>query len=205
MANTYNAEVVKYFRRKTSGGFNEPITYLGAEQRFVGALRNSSVNNLEEQFILGTDTYTEKYTDKNGNQVIETSYHINDSTHTLTDYYKIISVIYKDGSANEDFYFDNEIVKLPNNPSEVLFGDGTPAHPDLNEVYSEKDTVFIFENDKVKIYPSSFTVIRRDELHYISNGGDKDLLVLTKITGRNYLDDGAREVIRESIINHIAP
>lgn len=205
MASIYNAEVVKYFRRKSSSGFNEPITYLGAEQRFVGALRNSGVNNLEEQFILGTDTYTETYTDTNGNQVIETSYHINDSTHALTDYYKIISVIYKNGSANEDFYFDNEIVKLPDDPTEVLFGDGTTAYPNLNEVYGEKATTFIFDSNEVKIYPSSYTVIRKDELHYISNNGTNDLLVLTKTTGRKYLDDGAREVVRENITNHIAP
>ena len=70
-----NAEVVRFFRRKSSTGYDSP-TYLGAEQRFVGALRNSGVNNLEEQYILGTDTYTEKYTDSDGNSVVEVSYHI---------------------------------------------------------------------------------------------------------------------------------
>ena len=76
-----NAEVVRFFRRKSSTGYDSP-TYLGAEQRFVGALRNSGVNNLEEQYILGTDTYTEKYTDSDGNSVVEVSYHINDSAHS---------------------------------------------------------------------------------------------------------------------------
>ena len=56
----------------------------------------------------------------------------------------------------------------------------------------------------MKIYPSSYTTIKKEELHYISNNGATDLLVLTKITGRKYEDDGKREIIRESITNHIA-
>ena len=93
MATGHEAEVIRYLRRKSSSGFESP-TYLGAEQRFVGALRNSSVNNLEEQYILGTDTYIETYVDAQGNKIVETSYHINDAIHSLTDYYKIISTTY---------------------------------------------------------------------------------------------------------------
>ena len=56
----------------------------------------------------------------------------------------------------------------------------------------------------MKIYPSSYTIIKKEELHYISNNGATDLLVLTKIIGKRYEDDGKREIIRESITNHIA-
>ena len=76
MATGHEAEVIRYLKRKSSSGFESP-TYLGAEQRFVSALRNSSVNNLEEQYILGTDTYIETYVDAQGNKIVETSYHIN--------------------------------------------------------------------------------------------------------------------------------
>ena len=201
MATGHEAEVIRYLRRKSSSGFESP-TYLGAEQRFVSALRNSSVNNLEEQYILGTDTYSETYIDEQGNKIVETSYHINDTMHSVTDYYKIISTTYTNGIINEDFFFDNDSLKLPNDS--VLFGDGSTSYPNENELYGESNKIFAIDNSEMKIYPSSYTTIKKEELHYISNNGATDLLVLTKIIGKRYEDDGKREIIRESITNHIA-
>ena len=201
MATGHEAEVIRYLRRKSSSGFESP-TYLGAEQRFVSALRNSSVNNLEEQYILGTDTYSETYVDEQGNKIVETSYHINDTMHSVTDYYKIISTTYTNGIINEDFFFDNDSLKLPNDS--VLFGDGSTSYPNENELYGESNKIFAIDNSEMKIYPSSYTTIKKEELHYISNNGATDLLVLTKITGKRYEDNGKREIIRESITNHIA-
>ena len=201
MATGHEAEVIRYLRRKSSSGFESP-TYLGAEQRFVSALRNSNVNNLEEQYILGTDTYSETYVDEHGNKIVETSYHINDAIHSLTDYYKIISTTYTNEIINEDFFFDNNSLKLPNDS--VLFGDGLTSHPNENELYGESNKIFAIDNSEMKIYPSSYTTIKKEELHYISNNGATDLLVLTKTTGKRYGDDGKREIIIESITNHIA-
>ena len=201
MATGHEAEVIRYLRRKSSSGFESP-TYLGAEQRFVSALRNSSVNNLEEQYILGTDTYSETYVDEQGNKIVETSYHINDTMHSVTDYYKIISTTYANGIINGDFFFDNDSLKLPNDS--VLFGDGSTSYPNENELYGESNKIFAIDNSEMKIYPSSYTTIKKEELHYISNNGATDLLVLTKTTGKRYEDDGKREIIRESITNHIA-
>lgn len=203
MATGHEAEVIRYLRRKSSSGFESP-TYLGAEQRFVSALRNSSVNNLEEQYILGTDTYSETYIDEQGNKIVETSYHINDTMHSVTDYYKIISTTYTNGIINEDFFFDNDSLKLPNDSQVVLFGDGSTSHPNENELYGENNKIFAIDNSEMKIYPSSYTTIKKEELHYISNNGATDLLVLTKTTGKRYEDDGKREIIIESITNHIA-
>ena len=202
MATEHEAEVIRYLRRKSSSGFESP-TYLGAEQRFVGALRNSNVNNLEEQYILGTDTYSETYVDEQGNKIVETSYHINDTMHSVTDYYKIISTTYTNGIVNEDFFFDNDSLKLPNDSQVVLFGDGSTSYPNENELYGESNKTFAIDNSEMKIYPSSYTTIKKEELHYISNNGATDLLVLTKITGKRYEDDGKREIIRESITNHL--
>ena len=208
-----NMEVVKFFRRKTNNGYDAP-TYLGAEQRFVSGLRNSSVNNLEEQFLIGTDTYTEKYIDKDGNKVIETSYKINDGSQVNKGYYKIISIIYETGTENIDFFFDNDEVKFPRRDDEVTFGiAGNAKYPDVNALYGnigtdmsavppKKIETLTFEDNDLKIFPSSFTIIKKDELHFIN--GANDLLVLTKTTERKYADNGTREVIRESIINHIA-
>ena len=203
MATGHEAEVIRYLRRKSSSGFESP-TYLGAEQRFVGALRNSSVNNLEEQYILGTDTYSETYVDEQGNKIIETSYHINDTMHSVTDYYKIISITYSNGTINGDFFFDNNSLKLPNDSQVVLFGDGSTLYPNENELYGESNKTFAIDNNEMKIYSSSDTTIKKEELHYISNNGATDLLVLTKIIDKKYEDDGKREIIKESITNHIA-
>nr|DAD62365.1 MAG TPA: hypothetical protein [Caudoviricetes sp.] len=200
----FDTNVIKYIKQKSSSGFNQSPTYLGAEQRFVGALRNSGVNNLEEQYILGTDTYTERYIDSNGNRVEEISYHINDTQHSISDYYKVISIDYKDGVMNEDFYFSEHTLRLPADSGIAVFGTGTTPFLDRETLYGEDNVVFSFgEGNSLKIFPSTFTVIQKHELHYIKNNGATDVLVLTKIVGRRYIDDGKREVMRESIINHI--
>ena len=170
-------EVMRYFRRKSENGFDEPITYISAEQRFVTPLKNSGDNNLEEQFILGTDTYTETYVDSNGNLKIETSYHVNSDDHNnLTDYYKVVSTIYKD-YMKKDVYFNSSDINLLNREKEV-----DPVDP----------TVFV--------------TTRVDQLFYVTeeNGVFVDTPILTKTTERKYTHNGAREVVRESITNHLA-
>lgn len=199
---TATAEVVKYLRRKSSSGF-EPITYLGTEQRFVGALRNSGINNLEEQYIIGTDTYTVKYTDDNGNQVTETSYHINDVTHSMTDYYKLISTVYKTSTADENFFFEGTVLTLPSDNTEVMYGDGSDNFPDTSAVYGVNDSTFVEEKERWTIYPSSYVILQKDELHYISGNGAVDTLVLTKTTEQEVNSAAGKEITRESIVNHL--
>lgn len=170
-------EVMRYLRRKSENGFDEPITYIGAEQRFVTPLKNSGDNSLEEQLILGTDTYTETYVDSNGNLKIETSYHVNSDEHNnLSDYYKVVSTIYKD-YMKKDVYFDTSDINLLNREKEV-----DPVDP----------TVFV--------------TTRIDQLYYVTeeSGVFTDTLILTKTTERKYTNNGAREVVRESITNHLA-
>ena len=111
-------------------------------------------------------------------------------------------------------FFDDGTIHFPNEPDEVIFGDsGTALYPDEDTLYGnigtdpsaippKKIETLIIDNNDLKIHPSSYTIIKKDELHFIS--GTTDILVLEKLTGKKYLDDGAREVIRESIINHIS-
>ena len=83
-----SSEVIKFLRRKTITGFDEPISYLGAEQRFVGPLRNSNNNNLEEQFLIGSDCYTESYIDPDtGDTIIKKEYHTNNAVNPVNYYY----------------------------------------------------------------------------------------------------------------------
>lgn len=196
-------EVIRYLRKKSSEGFTEPITYLGAEQRFVNALRNSGVNNLEEQYIIGTDTYTESYLDDDGNSVVEKSFHINDAAHSITDYYKLVTVTYKDGQENKDFYFDENQVSLPNDKKEVTYGTGDDPYEDKSELYCVNGKTFVREGSNLKIYPSTYTLIRTEDLYYIKDNGDTVIHVSQKSVGKRYTDNGTKEVIRESIKNYL--
>ena len=203
MANDYTAEVLRYLRRKDSSGF-EPITWLGSEQRFVGALRNSGVNNLEEQYVLGTDTYTVSYTDSEGNDIIEKSYCVtpSGSLDGVTNYYKVITTIYNDGDPDAEYKFDGEALEFENTSNDVTFGDGSTEYPNLESLYLLNNETFEFFNDSFRInLPSS--VARKDELYFIQSDGNP-MLVLTKLTGIGYTSDG-KKVVREQIINAINP
>ena len=204
MANDYTAEVLRYIRRKGASGF-EPVTWLGSEQRFVGALRNSGINNLEEQYVLGTDTYTVTYKDENNNDIIEKSYCVTPSNTTegVTDYYKVITTIYENPDPKEDYKFEGESLVFSNEMNDVVFGDGSSDYPSLKTLYLLNDDTFKFINSTLDIVPSTFTTIRKDELYYIQTDGTP-LLVLTKLTGERLPRDG-KKIIREQIINAIRP
>ena len=205
MANNYTAEVLRYLRRKGSTPFDEPITWLGAEQRFVGALRNSTVNNLEEQYVLGTDTYTVTYEDLDGNIIIEKSFCVtNADLADASDYYKVITTIYNSESIkNDDYKFEGDGLYFANTNVDTVFGDGTLDYPDITAVYCLDPKTFAFDNEDFNISPSTFTVTRKDELYFVKQN-EPDLLVLTKLTGFKYQIDG-KKVVREQIINALNP
>ena len=195
----YTSEVMKYIRRKTSTGFDEPVTYLGAEQRFVGGLRNSNVNNLEEQYVSGTDTITEIYKDADDNTIIEKSFHVDGST---SDYYKLVTTKYT-GVAGSQFYFSGVEFVMPNDPTIDAFGDGSPDFPDTETLYLVDGNTFEFDEEILKIQPTNFDLIQKDELYFIKDNGNTELHVLTKLTGRKYTENGHREIIKESITNYL--
>ena len=205
MANDYTAEVLRYIRRKGASGF-EPVTWLGSEQRFVGALRNSGINNLEEQYVLGTDTYTVTYKDENDNDIIEKSYCVtpSNSLEGVTDYYKVISTIYNNPDPNEDYKFEGDSLVFSNKMNDVAFGDGSSDYPSLESLYLLNNSTFKFIGDTLDIVPSTFTTIRKDELYYIQSDGT-ELLVLTKLTGEIFSRSDNKKIVREKIINAIHP
>lgn len=194
------AEVVRYLRRKSNGGFNEPITYLGTEERFVSPLKNSNLNNLEEQYLMGTDTHIEKYVDEEGNGIIERSFR---ASGNLNEYYKLNTIIYKVGLENEDFFFDDRQLKLPNDDSLVLFGDGSEEFAYKESLYGIDYDAFKIVDGEFRIVPTTNTQIRKDTLYYVKEG-QPDTLVLEKTTNKQFVDGGSREIIKESIVNHLA-
>lgn len=204
-SNEYTADVVRYFRRKGMSGFTEPITFLGSEQRYVTALRNSGVNNLEEQYILGTDTYTEVYTDKDDNIIVEKSFHINSNNNSVyTDYYKVKTTVYKDNIQDKDFYFNGDTMMMPDDINTIIFGNGSVSYPDLDTLYGIDSSIFNFNGDTFSVYPSNFITVRKDELFFITNNGATIKPVLTKTISKKYIRDGAKVVFKEDIVNHLA-
>lgn len=205
MANEYTAEVVRYLRRKNSSGY-DPITYLGAEQRFVSGLRNSNVNNLEEQYIAGTDTYTEEYEDSQGNQIIVKSFcKTGTSPADASNYYKLVTTKYASALANTDYFFDGATFVMPHDDTQVVFGDGTTAHPSLTTVYGENRNIFnITASGEMDIYPPSLSTLQEDKLYFVTTGSS-EVLVLTKTTGVKFVTEGgiSKRIIKESVVNNL--
>ena len=206
MPNQYESDVVRFFRRKGASGFTEPITFLGAEQRFVNSLRNSGTNNLEEQYILGTDTYTEVYTDEHENIIVEKSFHIN-SNDTPSNYYKVKTTVYKEGTEpGRDFYFSGNQLLIPDNINKIIFGNGTIQYPDLDTLYGVDNSIFNFNDDEFLIYLSDYITVRTDELFFIINNGATVKPVLTKTIYKKYEkdeNDNVKIIYKEDITNHL--
>lgn len=211
MAGTYTGEVIKYFRRKDSTGGFEPISWIGSEQRFVSALRNSNINNLEEQFVLGTDSYTITYDDNDGNHVIEKSFCITDFDDTTgdtdiadrTEYYKVISTFYRSPDEHTDYRFDGNAVVFSNRFNDVAFGDGS-TYPDTDSLYLLDSDTFKWGDDSLRIDPICYYDSQKDELYFIKQG-EPDLLVLTKFTTRKVGRDGQVAWTRDHIENALNP
>jgi hypothetical protein len=80
--------VIKKIKTKNNDSFSSTM-YLGAEQRFVGALRgNTGVDNLEEQYIIGVDCITwEKWSGTDHKHTITKEFRNGEQS---TDYYKLV-------------------------------------------------------------------------------------------------------------------
>lgn len=205
-------QVIRYLRRKGSSGFTEPISWLGAEQRFVGALRNSAVNNLEEQYAVGTDSYTEMYEDAQGNYIIEKSFCITDidaseevDIQDRTEYYKLITTIYKNTGGVGNYYFEGDDTVFANSVEDAIFGDGSIDYPDEEMLYLINDEIFEWDsNNDLQIHASSgFLNSRKDELYFIKKN-ETPQLILTKYTTKKY-DDNGKLIVRKKVVNALNP
>ena len=90
------SQVIKKICAKSEEGFSSPI-YLGAEQRFIDALRGTNIHNLEEQYIIGVDCITTEYwqiSDKGEEHIIEKMF--SDGAQSNSKYYKLVITEYLD-------------------------------------------------------------------------------------------------------------
>lgn len=124
-----SANILKYLKRKKSGAYDAPV-YIGAEQRFVGAVRGTSNNNLEEQSILGLDCITTSYWDKT---VFIEKKEFHNGTKT-NEFYILESKIYNaapdagfvEGSvqfSTDSIYFENEYIVANADANASFIGD----------------------------------------------------------------------------------
>lgn len=208
------AKVIRYLRRKGSNGF-ENVTWLGSEQRFVASLRNSSNNNLEEQYLLGTDTYTIEYEGEDSEldpatqtvitypaYITEKYFCImpeNDPLDNEEHYYKLITYKYKNAiTPSSGYYFGIDTAFFPDKPAEVLIGDGSPEHPDTEMLYCETPVVFGQYASELQIFPDYSSRIQKDELWWVGAQGTMDTLISTKKTYVKY-DSSDRKITQEVI------
>lgn len=186
------ADIIKRLKAKGDDGF----TYLGAEQRFVGALRNGGINNLEEQYILGVNTYTISYTNEKGESITEKSF-CQDPNETETQkagFYKLITTI-EENALIRDFYFeDNSFIASKKSSFE--------------EGVLKLESVGIIEDGSAVINFSSFADIssvnletKKEELQFIKIGSTGELITADlwiKTTTLSW-DENGREITKEVI------
>lgn len=179
----YEATVAKYFREKDDNGYTKSPTYFGAEQRFVGALRNSNSNNLEEQFLLGTDAMITAWEDEEGNLHIKKEYYVQDTGDD--DGQKISSYILntvikgKDTLHNEEYYFDGEDIKVLQRDMKFI-----------DEILTiDNDIVYNYMEDSLALNPTQFIVTKEDLLQFVDKDGNI-VDVAKKTTSRKASGDG---------------
>lgn len=204
-------QVIRYLREKdANGAFQNYVTWIGAEQRYVNSMRQSNVNNLEEQLIIGTDTYTIFDEDDEGNQqeIKHFCPALDDQDLSNADeYYKLVTTTMQDGVFRH-YNFDDGLqeLKLSNYFQNSYFGTGDPSSPYPNEdtIYFintiEIPTFYFIDDDELfKIQPSEIDT-ERQELFFVK--GEDEYRVITKEKATLMRDD-TQIAIREKIINHL--
>ena len=175
-----SANILKYLKRKKSGAYEAPV-YIGAEQRFVGAVRGTNNNNLEEQSILGLDCITTSYWD--GTVYIEKKEFHNGTK--ANEFYILESKVYNaapdagfvEGSvqfSTDAIYFDNEyIVATANSNATIVDGVFTISQGGMSTISTideidedfkriREDILFYKNKQNIKIEVSVRTVYEKE-------------------------------------------
>lgn len=200
---SHETQVIKYLRKRTGpndSDFSSPIN-LGSKPCFISPTRNSGLNNLEEQLLLGTDNYLKTWEDDEGNTIIEQSFcTANLDVEKTKNYYKMKSIIYKEPIMYSDIAFEKNDFKIANT-LDVVFGDRSdPEHDDPYTVYFpikrfhwRKDGTVdppiyygeLIAEDSLGGYVKS----RVDDLYLIKDNEEDKTLILTKVTGTKQRGD----------------
>lgn len=182
--------VITYLKQKI-GNTWEPY-YFGSAPNYIKALKNCSLNNLEEELLLGIDSYLETYEDNDGNTIIEKYFCRN--VPVKKNCYKIESIIYKDAVSHDKYYFEN---------GELIMKEPLKEEFDNDTLVCKSTSVFSFDQQgNLNIYTDdSVATVRKDTLFYID---DSEIAhrIADKETKKKYLVNG-RIVLIEDISTYI--
>lgn len=182
-----NNNVITHLKQKGNNSW-QPY-YFGSAPNYIKALKNCSLNNLEEELLLGVDSYLETYEDNEGNTIIE-KYFCADTSNKI-NCYKIESIIYKDLVSHDKYYFEHNelIMKEPGKESfvdDALVCTGA----DVFE-FDSMDTHMLNIKTDISVY-----TVRKDTLFYIDNEG-RTTRIAEKETKKKFFANGKIVLIED--------
>ena len=195
-----SVNVLKYLKRKKSGGvgYDEPV-YIGAEQRFVGALRGTANGNLEEQSILGSDFIATSYWE-------DTTFIIRQEfrNESQTSGYYVLEIYKYNGEGGGGQFSDNELLL---NSDKIYFRDISMVITDNDAQFrgsAPNSDVLIPAESQGGITPlpgeeSGYTKTQEEILSYVGKGG-----ITTRISIKAlYKKEEGGKTYTKSIISRI--
>ena len=186
------AQIISMLRQKSDNGNFSPL-YLGPEQRYIGALRKSNNNNIEEQLLLGVDRIITSWNEDN-----VTREHIefrDNEDPNETGYYILDSYIY--GETSEAGNISDAIIE---GNALIFNADAVQLNDNILEDL-RNDGFMTIDDDENSLLLSSTFILLRDTLRFKQSNGNI-LDVSGKITTKKYGNDG-KDITKEIITNFL--
>jgi hypothetical protein len=186
------AQIISMLRQKSDNGNFSPL-YLGPEQRYIGALRKSNNNNIEEQLLLGVDRIITSWNEDNVKRE-HIEFRDNENPNE-TGYYILDSYIY--GETSEAGNISDAIIE----GNALIFNAGAVRLNDNILEDLRNDGFMTIDDDENSLLLSSTFILRRDMLRFKQSNGNI-LAVSGKITMKKYGNDG-KDITKEIITNFL--
>lgn len=186
------AQIISMLKQKSDNGNFSPL-YLGPEQRYIGALRKSNNNNIEEQLLLGVDRIITSWDEDN-----VTREHIefrDNEDPNETGYYILDSYIY--GETSEAGNISDAIIE---GNALIFNADAVQLNDNILEDL-RNDGFMTIDDDENSLLLSSTFILLRDTLRFKQSNGNI-LDVSGKITTKKYGNDG-KDITKEIITNFL--
>lgn len=186
------AQIISMLRQKSDNGNFSPL-YLGPEQRYIGALRKSNNNNIEEQLLLGVDRIITSWNEDNVKRE-HIEFRDNEDPNE-TGYYILDSYIY--GETSEAGNISDAIIE---GNALIFNADAVQLNDNILEDL-RNDGFMTIDDDENSLLLSSTFILRRDMLRFKQSNGNI-LAVSGKITMKKYGNDG-KDITKEIITNFL--
>ena len=182
--------VIYYLMQKNNdinSSFSDCI-YFGSKPQFISTIRGTSINNLEEQLLIGCDAITEEWIDENNNTHIIKKFC---SDKKDSEYYILETIIYNPDEITVEYIIDNNILYIDNN----LF----MVEGNVLNINSDNSDIVVLQDDML-ILNEKESISKIDILKFISK--DKsEKVVIKKITTKEQKEN--KKIIKEHIVNYL--